>query len=99
TRSKRDWSSDVCSSDLITLKGIFPMNKHKTLCAATALLLACGLLFAGCGQASSAASSEAAPAASSSAASSEENAAYSYTFTDDQIGRASCREQVRVAER
>ena len=26
------------------------MNKHKTLCAATALLLACGLLFAGCGQ-------------------------------------------------
>lgn len=62
------------------------MNKHKTLCAATALLLACGLLFAGCGQASSAASSEAAPAASSSAASSEENAAYSYTFTDD-LGR------------
>ena len=62
------------------------MNKHKTLCAATALLLACGLLFAGCGQASSAASSEAAPAASSSAASPEENAAYSYTFTDD-LGR------------
>src|SRR5699024_11599002 len=98
TRSKRDWSSDVCSSDLLLHDSDPEAEERETFLKARALLETLALDDAGTPSAQEAQD----PAAAEQPAREGAGAGMRVLLVDYEdsfeIGRASCRERRQIAE-